>query len=347
MKTRLIGLLSLVLILGALFAGGATSSASSVQAKKGPFTIGYDIYFLGNSWSVQLYNEFKNAVSKNRSDIKNVVYTSSNGDAGRQVSNIQSLIAKKVDAIIMTPAAPSGGSVHVIEQAKSAGIPVILLAATANTKDYTSLVTVKDTDFGAALANWLARKLHGKGNIYELNGIAGLSVDADRSSAAAAVFKKYPGIHVIASQHADWDEAKGKTATSNMLAAHPNVDGVWSQGGAMTLGAIQAFQAARHPLVPMTGEDNNGFLKTWLQLRKTGHTRFDAVASAKPTWLAEKALVETLNFLKGKKYDKDFILPPPLITAANLKQYVRPNLPDSVWDDTHLSNAQLRKLFSH
>src|SRR5207302_409115 len=119
------------------------------------------------------------------------------------------------------------------------------------------------------------------------------------------------------------------------------------QGGAMTLGAIQAFQAAKHPLVPMTGEDNNGFLKEWLRLRKIHNTKFDAVASAKPTWLADQALTETLHYLKGQKYHKNFILPPPVITAANLNKYVKPNLPDSVWDDTHLSDAQLKKIFSH
>jgi ribose transport system substrate-binding protein len=320
--------------------------ASTAHAKKGPFTIGYDIYFLGNSWSVQLYREFKFDVQKYKSDIKNVVYTSSDGDAAKQVSNIQSLIAKHVDAIIMTPASPTSTS-HVIAQAKAAGIPVILLAATANTQAYTSLVTVRDTDFGRVLAQWLAKKLHGKGNIYALNGIAGLSVNADRWNAAQAVFKRYPGIKVIAQANADWDQAKAKTATATMLTAHPNVDGIWSQGGAMTLGAIQAFQAAKHQLVPMTGESYNGFLKEWQRLRHQHNTHFDAIASSKPTWLSEKALQETLAILKGQKYDRNFILKPPVITAANIKKFVKPNLPDSVWVDTHLTNQQLKQIFPH
>ncbi|HEX8917391.1 MAG TPA: ABC transporter substrate-binding protein [Chloroflexota bacterium] len=348
-RTWLNGIFALVLAL-AIAAGfgsgrGAASPGSqSHAAKKGPFTIGYDIYFLGNSWSVQLYQEFKNAVNHHKADVKNVVYTSADGSAAKQTSNIQSLIAKKVDAIIMTPASPSA-SVHVIEQAKRAGIPVILLAATANTSDYTSLVTVKDTDFGRVLAQWLANTLHGKGNIYALNGIAGLSTNADRWNGAQSVFKHYPGIHVIASANADWDQAKGQTATANMLSAHPNVNGVWSQGGAMTLGAIQAFQAAGHPLVPMTGELNNGFLKKWYALRKS--KTFKSAASTKPTTLAVKALDETLRILKGQKYDHNYIEPAPLITASQLTKYLKPNLPDSVWVPTDLSDAQLRKIFSH
>lgn len=346
MKFRLSVILSAVLALVLLVSYASPSQASRQAAKSGPFTIGYDIYFLGNSWSVQLYAEFKSAVQKNQKDIKKVVYTNSNGDAAKQVSNIQSLIAKHVDAIIFTPASPSSAA-HVIDQAKSAGIPVILLAATANSNNYTSLVTVKDTDFGRVLAQWLARKLHGKGNLYVLNGIAGLSVNADRWNAAQAVFKNYPGIKVVAQANADWDQAKGKTATATMLASHPNVDGVWSQGGAMTLGAIQSFQAAGHQLVPMTGESYNGFLKEWIKLRKQHNTHFDAIASSKPTWLAEKALQETLAILKGQKYDHNFVPAPPVITAQNVAKFVRPNLPDSVWVDTHLSRQQLKKLFSH
>jgi ribose transport system substrate-binding protein len=351
MRTWLNGILALILALTLVAGFGSVNSSASPSsnistAKTGPFTIGYDIYFLGNSWSVQLYQEFKNAVSQHKSEIKNVVYTSSDGSAAKQTSNIQSLIAKKVDAIIMTPASPTA-SVHVIQQAKRAGIPVILLAATANTNDYTALATVKDTDFGAVLAKWLATTLHGKGNIYALNGIAGLSTNSDRWNGAQSVFKNYPGIHVIASANADWDQAKGQTATANMLSAHPNVNGVWSQGGAMTLGAIQAFQAAGHPLVPMTGELNNGFLKKWLQLRKSGNKTFASAASTKPTTLAVKALEQTLSILKGQKYTRNFIESAPLITAKDLKKYVKPNLPDSVWVPTDLTDAQLKKIFSH
>lgn len=321
-----------------------TSQAMGSQGQK--FTIGYDVYYLGNSWSVQMYQEFKSAAEKHPDQIADVVYTQSDNQAEKQVSNIQSMIAKKVDAIIMTPVSPSA-AVPVIEQAKNAGIPVILLAATADTKDYTALVTVDDFQYGKTQAEWLAKRLNGKGNIYVLNGIAGIAVDSQRWQGAQSVFGQYPDIHVVASQYANWDEATAKTVVSNMLAAHPDVDGVWSQGGSMTLGAIEAFEAAGHSLVPMTGEDNNGLLKKWKQLRDSGNAQFDCIAVAKPTWLAEEALNVTLDILGKKPYQKDSILPPPVITSDTLGQYVRPDLPDSVWDNTHLTDQQLKDLFAH
>lgn len=335
-------LLSFILIA----CGTTPSSSTSTPTKKGPFTIGYDVYWLGNSWSVQMYQEFKQAVAQHQTDIKDVVYTQSDDQVQKQIANIQSMIARKVDAIIMTPVSPAA-VVPVIEQAKQAGIPVILLAATANTEDYTALVTVDDVQFGQVQATWLAKKLNGQGNIYVLNGIAGLSTNSDRWNGAESVFSHYPGIKVIASQNANWDEATAKTAVTNMLAAHPNVDGIWSQGGAMTLGAIEAFEAAGHPLVPMTGEDYNGLLKKWQELHNSGDTHFDSIAVAKPTWLSAPALDVTLKILKGQPYQKNDIIPPPVITYADLNKYVRPDLPDSYWANSHLSAAVVKQLFSH
>jgi ribose transport system substrate-binding protein len=326
--------------------GGSSVSSSKSDAapegKSGPFTIGYDVYWLGNSWSVQLYQEFKASAERNKGDISKVVYTQSDNQVQKQISNVQSMISRKVDAIIMTPISPSA-TVPVIKQAKAAGIPVILLSAEADTDEYTSLVTVDQKKFGAAGAQWLADKLGGKGNIYALNGIAGLSTDSLRFDGAKEVFKKYPGIKIVADAHASWDEAQAKRAVSNMLSSHPDVDGVWSQGGAMTLGAIQAFQAARKDLVPMVGENNNGLMKEWVELKDQG---FDSVGVTNPTWLADDALKTTIKALKGEEFKKDNILTPPTITNDDLQEFVRTDLPDSFWVNTRLSDAQVDALFS-
>lgn len=347
LRRLLAATLTLTAVVALAACGSSSVSSSSNDAapegKSGPFTIGYDVYWLGNSWSVQLYQEFKASAERNKADISKVVYTQSDNQVQKQISNVQSMISRKVDAIIMTPISPSA-TVPVIKQARAAGIPVILLSAEADTKEYTSLVTVDQKKFGAAGAEWLAKALNGKGKIYALNGIAGLSTDSLRFGGAKDVFKKYPGIEIVADSHASWDEAQAKRAVSNMLSSHPDVDGVWSQGGAMTLGAIQAFQAARKPLVPMVGENNNGLMKEWLELKGKG--KFDSIGVTNPTWLADDALKTTIASLKGEPFEKDNILTPPVITDENLKKFARPDLPDSFWVDTRLSESQIKTLFA-
>jgi len=336
-----VGILALVAV-SFVSAGGSAETKSAVKNTKGPWTIGYDIYFLGNSWSVQLAAEFKAEAAKNKDMIKNVVYTESEGQADKQISNIQDMIAQGVDAIILTPNSPSALA-PVVEKAMQSGIVVVLCAAKVNTDQYTSLVTVNDYDFGKVGAEWLAKQLDGKGKIVMLNGIPGISVNEERIQGAKDVFAQYPGIQIVGSASADWDYAKAKTAMANLLQANPEIDGVYSQGGAMTLGAIEAFQAANRKLVPMTGEDNNGFLKEWQKLLPQG---FTSIAVSKPTWLSAMSLDIALKALAGEKVTKDNILPPPVITNANLAEFVKPNLPDSFWAHTRLTDDQVNQLFS-
>jgi ribose transport system substrate-binding protein len=330
--------------LGLLFsvavAAAALSGPASAAGKK--VTIGYDNYFMGNSWSVQLAAEFKAEAEKDK-DRVNVVYVESAGDTQKQIANIEDLTTKKVDAIITTPTSPTA-LIPALKKARAAGIKVILLASTVKSQDYDALVTVDDVAFGKTGAEWLVKQLNGKGDIIALNGIPGISVSDDRFKGAKEVFDKYPGVKIVAAVNASWDYAQGKQAVSNLLAATPKIDGVWSQGGAMTLGAIDAFEAAQRPLPPMTGEDNNGYLKRWKALESKG---FDSIAVAKPTWLGSQALRVALDLLDGKKVERDMVLPVPTITKANLDQYVKPGLSDSFWANTRLGDAEVKALFAN
>ncbi len=333
--------LSMVMVLLLVFVL-MISSLGLAASKK--YTIGYDIYFLGNTWSVQMYKEFASEAKRHSDSIQNVIYVESEGKVDKQIANIEDLIVKKVDAIITTPNSPTA-LIPVLKKAQSKGIKVVLLAATIKANFYDALITVDDVDFGKAGAEWLVQKLNGKGKIIALNGVAGMSVSQDRWNGAKSVFDKYPGIKVLSTINAYWDYAKAKVEVSNLLVAQPQIDGVWSQGGGMTLGTIEAFQAAKRPLVPMTSEDNNGFLKVWKQLKES-KSGFDSIAVAKPTWLGSEALKVTLDLLQGKKVKKNQVLPVPKITDADLDKFVRPDLPDSFWANSRMTDEEIKATFS-
>ncbi len=332
-----------VLVITALAACGGGGASPSAAAKTGPWTIGIDIYYAENTWSVQAAAETKAAATRDQSRIKQVYYTDSQGKADKQVSNIEDLIAKHVDGILITPIDPTA-VVPAIDKAMAAGIKVCLAGARADTTNYTCYVNADDKEFGTVGAQWLADKLGGKGNIIALNGMAGISTSEDRFAGAKEVFAKYPGIKIVGQAAADWDYAKGKTAAANLLAANPRIDGVWSQGGEMTRGAIEAFQAANRTLVPMTGEDNNGFLKVWKSLIQSNTPGFDAIACSKPTWLFAQGLDNLLNALDGKLAQKDQIIPTPTITKDTLDKYVRPDMPDALWTNTKMTDSEIKAL---
>ena len=302
--------------------------------------VGYDIYYLGNSWSVQLYQEFKwNAENEYADDI-DVTYVQSDNDSNKQIANLEDLIAQGVDVIITTPIDATALNAT-LQDAMDEGIKVILLAATIDGDSYDTMINVKETDFGAKGAQWLADQLDGKGNIIMLNGISGYTSNEQRKEGAEAIFAKYPEINILAAEDAGWDYATAKTVVADLLATYPNIDGVWSQGGAMTLGAIEAFQAANRELVPMTGEDNNGYLKAVIK------NKMEGIGVAKPTWQTRVAINSAIKLMNGETVEKDDIFPVMTITTEEMPDYVHEKLSDDVWCGTEMPEDVLAKIFSN
>lgn len=316
------------------------SGASTAEPAAGEkIKVGYDIYFLGNSWSVQLYQEFKWNAENKFSDQIDVTYVESEGDISKQIANLEDLIAQEVDVIITTPNDTTALNAT-LQEAMDAGIKVILLCAGIDGDTYDTLITVDETEFGRVGAEWLVEQLGGEGKIICLNGISGLSTSELRYEGAKAVFDENPGIELLAVEDANWDYATGKTVTSDLLAAYPEIDGVWSQGGGMTLGAIEAFQAANRELVPMTGEDNNGLMKKWNELGSEG------IGCAKPTWLSRVAIESAIAMMNGESVEKDQIYDVQVIATEDIPDYVHPDLSDDVWCGTELPEDVLKEIFS-
>ena len=334
--TALLAGLMLFSLVGCSSGGESKDTKEKENAK---IKIGYDIYYLGNSWSVQQYQEFKWNVENNYADKVDVTYVESDNDITKQISNIEDLMAQDVDVIITTPCDTTALN-STLQEAMDEGIKVILLAATIEGDTYDSLITVDEKEFGAAGAEWLAEQLDGKGKIVMLEGISGYSTSMLRQEGALSVFENYPDIEIIADEDAGWDYATAKTVMADLLATYPDIDGIWSQGGAMTLGAIEAFQAAGRELVPMTGEDNNGYLKACVE------NEMEGIAVAKPTWLTRVALDTAISLMNGEEVEKDNIYPVEKFSGLEeMKESYYPELSDDVWCGTELPEDVLKEIF--
>ena len=317
---------------------------TSMYKKNPPFTIGFDIYWLGNSWSVQFAEEFKYEASLHQDLIGDIVITDSKGEVAKQVNNIEDLVARNVDIIVVTPLSESA-LIPVFKKAKNKGIPVVSNAIFVKSPEarevVVSQVNANDVEFGRIIAEWLAKKLNGKGKIIGLSGMPGVETAELRWEGAMSVFKNYPDIEVLAHEYADWSYPKGKTVMASLLPAYPEIDGIWSGGAAMTRGAIEAFEEAGRPLVPMTGEDNNGFIKVWLERKD----RFDSIAASKPTYIGSEACRLALKILQGEPVDDINTVSVPIITNEDLEKYARPDLPDSLWLRTRLPESKIQEIF--
>lgn len=310
----------------------------SALKKSGPYTIGVSNFSMGNSWRVQMIAELQAAADSNP-EVKELIITNSDGNQAKQVSDIEDLMAKGVDAILFLPATPDG-IVPQIEEAKSQGIVSIVYNALVNTDKFDSIVWADEFKFGYIGGKWLNDTLGGKGKIVMLSGIAGNSVSQDRADGAKAGFE--PGIDILQEVYASWDYAQGKKAMEDLIAAYPQIDGIYSQGGAMSMGALEALQAAGRPLVPVPGEGYNGFLKFWVNNLDKG---FTSIAPDEPTWESVEALNQAIKCLHGESIAKWDELTLPVITDQTVKKYARMDCPDDVWSNTKMTPDQITKLY--
>lgn len=338
-------LLLVVSVSSALFAAPSIEKLS----KKGRYNVALSVVWEGNTYAVQSREEYYAEVERQKKAgrIANAYYVSADFSAEKQVSDLEDLFTRDIDILILQAVNPPAVS-EIIKKFHDKGTIVIPCVSPLVTDQYMASLMAYDEDFGAAGAQFLVDKLKGKGNIIALDGMDGITVAINRWAGAKKVFDKYPGIKVLAKPFADWDYAKGKAATENLLSAFPKIDGVWSSGGDMTRGAIEAFVEAKRQLVPMMGEDANGFLKAWKKYESA--PGFDAIACSMPTYFFADALVLGLDVAQGKKtvgkdFPKDQVVKVYEIRKANLDKFVRLDLSDSFWANTKMEESLLQKLF--
>ena len=130
--------------------------------------------------------EFVSEAEKLKSEgvVSEYYITNSNEDINKQISDMQDLITKKVDATAASPTALA----PVVEEATEAGIKVVSFDNVVDTDEQVATVGIDETEFGRIGAEWLAEKLDGKGKIIVLNGIAGAATDSLRWGGAEEVF---------------------------------------------------------------------------------------------------------------------------------------------------------------
>lgn len=309
---------------------------TSQWAKEPPYTIGFVNWSTANSWTVQIVEEVREEAMRYPDLIEEFIIVSSEGSATTQISQIEDLIVRGVDALLVIPVAPDAVA-PAIEDAIDAGIPVITFASEVNTDAMVSTLLTDPIGFGRVQGDWLMEQLNCEGNIIVLNGATGVSTSDNRrlglQNAIEACEDGGENITILAEEDAAWAYDQGRLATERMLAAYPQIDGVWSQGGAMTQGAIDAFEAAGRDLVPMTGEDNNGFMRAWLERLPDG---FQGMSASEPTWQSRVALQVTLRVLAGEEVNSFYRLKAPTIFEDELEDFVRLDYSDSFWTNSFL-----------
>lgn len=291
---------------------GATSFLHNGSAGGGNSKVGLSLSTLNNPFFVQIRAGAQAEAKRLGVDL---TVTDAQNDASQQANQLQNFTSSRLGAIIVNPVDSDAAS-NSVKAADRAKIPVIAVDRGVNNARTDALVASDNVAGGELAAKTIAEKLGGNGKIVILQGQAGTSAARERAAGFAAGLKSYPGIQVVAQQPADFDRTKGLDVMSNLLQAHPDVQGVIAANDEMALGAIKALGAKAGRSVSVVGFDGT---PDGLTAVKNG-TLFASVAQ-QPTQLGRIAVDNALKALDGKKIDETVKVPVKVVTEQNVNGF--------------------------
>ncbi|MCL4267491.1 MAG: ABC transporter substrate-binding protein [Anaerolineae bacterium] len=162
-----------------------------------------------------------------------------------QIKAIRTFIAQQVDVIGVSPVVEDGWE-SVFQEAKDAGIPIILVDRRANVPEdlYTAYLGSDFLEEGKNAARVMVDLLGGEGKIVELVGTVGSAPAIDRAVGFREIIQDYPDMHIIASASGDFTRAKGEEVMGDLLQLYGDeIEAVYAHNDDMAIGAIQAIEA--------------------------------------------------------------------------------------------------------
>lgn len=322
--------------LGAAALGASLLCAANPALAK-EYRLAVSNSYIGNEWRVEMINFMESYVEKNLKGKVTLAVNNAGTDAQKQIAAITDMISDKVDAILINPVSDTALN-PVIEEACKQGILVISFDQPVKA-DCAYNVAVDYVKISEIHAQWMADTLGGKGNVLINRGVSGFTADKDLYQGVRNVLDKYKDIHIVGEVYGKWDNAVSQQEVSKALTAHPEIDGIINQYG--TYGALQALQDAKHPLIPMTGQGENGWRIAMMQLQDKG---LKGVSAGDPSVIGAYAVKIAYEILEGKKpADKHIPVQVPVVTTADLKEGVNvfPKLSPTMDAVTDIPGANL------
>lgn len=270
---------------------------------------------------LSMQNEFivsvSDAVEKKASAVgAELIVVDAERSALKQIEQIESFIAQRVDAIIMNPCEVEASS-PAVTKALAAGIPVINVNSATATQP-TAFVGSDDVESGRIAMEHIAKRLNEKGNIIMIHGYMGQAAQIQREQGAREILKKYPGLNLLAHQTGEWDRAKSMSLMENWIQAYGNkIDAVFAQNDEMGLGAVKALEAAgiKSKVVVVSIDAIAD------ALRAVEKGTLDATVFQNAGQQGAQAVETALKIIAKQPYDKQVLIPFQLVTKQNVAEF--------------------------
>lgn len=234
-------------------------------------------------------------------------------DFNGQLQIVESMITRRVDAIVLAPI-ERRSLVNVVERGAAAGIPFVIFDSGIDTDRFIAHVETDNYHAGEIAAERVGRLLGGKGEVAMVKAQPGAGSTTLREDGFRAKLQHdFPNIRIVAELFGLADYAKSLQVTENILTAHPALDAVFACNESATVGALQALKARKGTRVRLVGFDWTAKL---LDDLKSGLV--DAVVVQDPFRMGYDSLRAAIAHLDGKPVARIQKLPPLLVDRNNI-----------------------------
>lgn len=302
------------------------------KSKSRPFRLAFSNSLYGNNWRTEMLNAVSAYVKQPdvAAHIKEFKIYNAGNDVAQQIAQIREMILSGYDAIVVN-AASSSGLDSVLNQAAKRGIVIVSFDNVVTTSRSIN-VNEDQREMGRQWAEFLVGKVADGKSILMVHGLAGTTVDNDQAEGAMSVFRQHPKLRII-NVYGNWDVGTNQKVTADALSTNHDIGGVWGTEGAT--GALQAFLQLNMPVVPMTSESDNGFMRLAVE-----HHVPALVIGQSPT-LAAAGVLAAIASLSGKTLPKSASIPLAPVTTEQMKAATDyfPELPASFVTDVNIAKC--------
>lgn len=305
----------------ALFAGGQQDAAA---ADDGSILIGHT----ANNTGIDSYQTTHDKVYRETVesiDGVEAVILDAKGDVAQQISQIETLIQRKVDVMTVWPV-NGKAVVPAVKKAYDAGIPVLIVNSLIDESgyDYVAGFAGPDTyEEGVNAAKGMIMALDGQGKVVELMGLPGYVTAINRSGGFQDHIKENaPGIEILATEPADWNRAKATQVMENLIVKYGDeIDGVYVADDNIGIGALNALkEAGLAGEIVMTSACMFG---EGYDAMEEGYIMGSVYQS--PAEDAIKAVETAVKLAKGEDVPFWNYFETPVVTPDNMGDFERPN----------------------
>lgn len=254
----------------------STDAASDAPSWCGPEEITFGLLdgFGGNSWRLVTTASGEEEAKKCPS-VTEYVYADGQGDTQKAISDIQSMVATGVDAMVVFPDAGEA-MLPALRSAYEAGVVTVPYRVDPGGEDGVDYDVWIGADFvqsGKDWAEWTLENFPDGAKILFLSGPAGNSQGEDEAAGAKELLSdaKYEFIGEQPFEVTNWDPALTQQVLTAAISKYPEIDIIYSDFGPSLVGALPEFTKSGRDIPALATSDGNLLGCFWQEQQDAGN----------------------------------------------------------------------------